>query len=314
MKKMWIAACFLAVSCLEAHAALDNLIASDKAECLEELGRSTNSQLWNVFLDGQAQLFFDSEYTWIAQQSWWKEGKNVLGIGSRNGAYLDKLARQFQDKAFKGIEKSIDLVQQANARYSGNNLIFEEGNAEIFDDRLKGSADIAVFHFTLQHLQDPISALKNAVAYLEPNGYVLIIDSCDMTKKTSHPIPVMDEALQSVADLQIKAGKGNRKASFELLQSLETNTSPLNEFYEVVSSNIDQDGNLVSDNVWFVKNHNRIPYFNHSLLFLTLLNRTYGVPVDLSRAYDELEDYLHDENAWTSPGMHFLVLKKRTAI
>jgi hypothetical protein len=65
-----------------------------------------------------------------------------------------------------------------------------------------------------------------------------------------------------------------------------------------------------SEFTWIAKG-SRILYFNHSLLFLTLLHRTYHISVDLNRAYDELQDYLYDENAWTSPGTHFLVLKKK---
>jgi hypothetical protein len=97
----------------------------------------------------------------------------------------------------------------------------------------------------------------------------------------------------------------------ELLQTLEAKRSPLSDLYEVVSSNLDIDGNVIADCVRFQGEKSRLLYFNHSLLFLTLLNRTYHVSVDLDRAYDELQDYLKDEDAWTSPGMHLLVLKKK---
>lgn len=49
-------------------------------------------------------------------------------------------------------------------------------------------------------------------------------------------------------------------------------------------------------------------HFNHVLLFLTLVNRTYQVPVDLEKAYRELELYLQEENSSAYPGMYFLVL------
>lgn len=39
--------------------------------------------------------------------------------------------------------------------------------------------------------------------------------------------------------------------------------------------------------------------------------RTYHVQIDIQKAYDELKEYLNDENAWTVLGMHYLVLKKK---
>lgn len=79
----------------------------------------------------------------------------------------------------------------------------------------------------------------------------------------------------------------------------------------MVSNNLDADGNPVGDVILFQGENDRLRYFNHNLLFLTLLNRTYHIPVDLNKAYDELQGYLYDEKAWTSPGTHFLVLKKK---
>lgn len=312
MKKILTIACYLGLSCLEANVSLNNLISSDKITCLEELENSTDAQLWDVFLKGQTELFFDSEFAWISKGLWWQEAKNILEMGSGNGSYLYKLSCQFQDKIFKGIEKLSQPVKQANEQYTWANLVFKQGDAEIFDDQLVDSADIVLFRLTIQHLKDSSTALENAVKYLSPGGYVVIIDSYDMAKRTSHPIPAIDDALQQVAEVQKKAGKGNRKGTLELLQALEAKQSPLSEHYEVVSSNLDIHGNIIGDCVLFEGEKSRILYFNHSLLFLTLLHRTHHIPVDLNKAYDELQDYVNDENAWTSPGAHFLVLKKKS--
>lgn len=289
---------------------LSNLVESDKTTCLEALGKATDAELWDVFLEGQSKLFFDSELVWIAKGIWWQEAKNVLEIGSGNGSYLYKLSSQAQDKMFKGVEKLSQSVKQANEQYVGANVVFQEGDGEVFDNQFVDSFDIVLFRLTLQHLKDSVDALKNAAKYLSSNGYVVIIDAYDRAKKTSHPIPAIDEALQRVAEVQKRAGKGNRKVTLELLQTLETKKSPLSELYEVVFSNLDTYGNVIGDSVCFQGDKSRVLYFNHNLLFLTLLHRTYHISVDLNRAYDELQEYLHDKNAWTSPGMHFLVLKK----
>lgn len=296
---------------MEANVSLNNLRESDKATCLEELEKATDAQLWDVFLEGQSKLFFDSEFAWIAKGIWWQKAENILEIGSGNGAYLYQLSQQFQDRKYKGIEKLSQPVNDANERYAWSNLIFQEGDAEVFDEQLVNSSNIVLFRLTLQHLKDSFIALKNAAHYLSSNGYIVIIDSYDKAKSSSHPIPAIDEALELVAEVQKKAGKGNRKVTLELLQMLENKQSSLSEFYEVVSSNLDINGNIIGDCVRFQGEKSRILYFNHSLLFLTLLHRTYHIPVDLNRAYDELQHYLYDENAWSSPGMHFLILKKK---
>lgn len=311
MKTIFTLACFLALSWVDANVSLSNLIETDKATCLGELEKATDARLWDSFLKGQAKLFFDSEFAWINKGVWWQRANSVLEIGSGNGAYLYKLSQQFQDKTFKGIEKLSQPVEQANEQYAWSNLIFQEGDAEIFDDQLINSADIVLFRLILQYLKDPFVALENAFHYLSSNGYIVIIDSYDMARKSSHPVPVIDEAITLVAEVQKTAEKGNRKVTLELLQMIERKTSSLSAFYEVVSSNLDINGNVIGDRVCFQGAKGRALYCNNSLLLLTLWNRIYPISVDLNKAYDELQDYLNDENAWTSPGMHFLVLKKK---
>lgn len=221
-----------------------NMLAHDKAACLEQLEKATDAELWDVFLEGQSKIFFDAEFMWMAKGPWWQKAESILEIGSGNGAYLNKLSHQFQDKTFKGIDKLPQPVKYANERYARSNLVFQEGDAEVLDNQLINSADIVLFRLTLQHLKDPVSALKNTAHYLTPNGYVLIIDSFDRAKKTSHSIPTIDEALQLVAEVQKKAGTGNRRVTLELLQTLEDQQSPFSDLYEVVSTNIDTRVNV----------------------------------------------------------------------
>lgn len=311
MKKILLIACLLFLTSVEANVSLNNLLENDKITYLQSLEQTPDAQLWDVFLNGQSELFFDSEYSLIARAGWWREAKYILEMGSGNGSYLRKLSELSRDKIFKGIEKVSQSVEQANKQNALSNVIFQEGDAEIFDDKLLNSADIVLFRLTLQHLSDPLIALKNAFHYLSENGYVVIIDSNDNAKRTSHPIPAIDEALRLVAEIQKKIGKGNRNVTLELLQELKTKQSPISEFYEVVISNLDIHGNLIYECEGVKGETKRLLYFRHILLFLTLLQRTYSIPVDLDKAYDELQEYFNDKNAWTSPGMHFLILKKK---
>lgn len=85
----------------------------------------------------------------------------------------------------------------------------------------------------------------------------------------------------------------------------------LNEIYEVVFSNLDASGRVLYETPHYSTGKERELFFNHMLLFLTILNRSYHIPVDLNLVYDELKAYVEDENAWTSFGLHYLVLKKK---
>jgi SAM-dependent methyltransferase len=295
---------------LGASEKLDNLWEYDKITCLEKLDKASDTQLWDVFLKGQAHLFFESESLWLAKNPWWNSATNILDIGSGNGAFLYKLSKDFPIKVFLGIEKLPEFVEKANTQYASDELVFWEGDAEVYDERLEASADIVLFRLTLQHLGNPIEALKNAAAYLKADGHVVIIDSFDNARKSFPPIPSIDEAMLLVSETQRSRSNGNRRISFEILQGIHSGTTELCNLYEVVFSSIDTQGDVICDSIRFAGDENRLRYFNHTLLLLTLFQRTYHIPVNLNKAYDELQGYICDENAWSCPGLHFLVLKK----
>jgi SAM-dependent methyltransferase len=219
--------------------ALSNLIAYDKAICLERLEKATTEELWDVFLVGQAELNFTTEFHWVSNKEWWQKAENVLDIGCGNGAYLSKVANQFPEKKFLGIEKLPLSVTHANERYASNGVTFEEGDAEVLHEPLTSTADVILFRLVLQHLQKPLLALQNSWHYLAPKGYVLIIDSYDPAKRTSHPISELDHLLALVAEKQANSDKGHRKISLEVLQQIENQRSPLSELYRVVFTNLD---------------------------------------------------------------------------
>jgi hypothetical protein len=227
---------------------------------------------------------------------------------------LSQIAERFQDKTFHEIEKLPLSVIQSNERYANERVVFEQGDAEVFNDQLINSSDIVLFRLTLQHLEKPLIALNNAWHYLSSEGHVLIIDSCDLAKKTSHPILEIEKVLILVSEIQKENGHGNRKITLEVLAMLENKQSSVNEFYDLVFSNLDSKGKIQHESICLKGKENRKLYFNHGLLFLKLLSLTYQLPVDLSIAYDELKNYLEDENAWVIPGMHLLVLKKKKSI
>lgn len=290
---------------------MENLLAYGKVACLEKLEKANDAQLWDVFLEGQASLFFESESIWIAKQAWWREAQKVLEIGSGNGSFLHKLSQGFPQKAFRGIEKSSSFVKKANAQHAAENLTFFNGDAEVYDAKLKKSSDVIIFRLALQHLNNPTKALKNAAEYLEPSGHIVIIDSYDKGYKSYPKIAAVDEAILLASEAQKRHGIGNRNVSFKLLQSINSEKTELCDLYEINFSNIDTKGDVICDIIRLEGSLARRRFFNHTLLLLALFQRTYHIPVNLEKAFGELQTYVCNKEAWSCPGMHFLSLKKK---
>ncbi len=74
MKKflMLLSSLIISISSLNAEVSLRHLLQYDKEICLEKLEQATTEELWDAFLQGQAELFFEPEFHWIASQDWWK--------------------------------------------------------------------------------------------------------------------------------------------------------------------------------------------------------------------------------------------------
>lgn len=296
---------------LETHESFSNLLQLDKLVCLDRIQTLTYTKLYDVFLNNQTNLFSEAEIKWITQQSWLLEAHKILDIGSGNGSYLSKLATHFPDKTFLGLEKETEFVGIANKRYSNLHLNFSERDAEIYDHDLANTSDLIFFRLTLQYLKEPFLALEKAHKYLLPGGHIVIIESFDDRRRTSHSILEQESAIEQLATIQKQKGLVNRKISLEILRMFEDKISPISENYDLVFSNLDIHGNTLATIIHYEENQDKELYFNHGLLILELFKRIAGIQIDLSKAYDQLREYVNDKNAWTSPGMHYLVLKKR---
>ena len=295
---------------LSAEARLDLLIEYDQKACIEILEEADLPELWNYFLKGQANLYFDQEAEWLSEKDCWKRAQSILELGSGNGAYLSRLSETFKGKTFLGIEKQISFVEQSNAQFGRSGLTFIEGDAEVEYEQYENQFDAVLYRLTLQHLKDPKRSLELAHQYLKKDGYVFIIDSYDPAKVSSHEIHVFEEASRQHNERNRATLKGNRRITIEILEDLQNRNGSLSNLYEVVHTSLDGQGNRLEKGIRFESEQDRKRYFNHALLFLSILKKGYEVPVDLSKAYSELQVYLEDETSWICPGMHLLILKK----
>ncbi len=290
---------------------LDKLVEYDQYTCAEILQEANLSDLWNCFLNGQADLFFSHEAEFFASENSWITAQNILELGSGNGAYLYRLSEVFKDKEYLGIEKQSLLVIQSDAQYSRTGLSFTEGDAEQENEQLNNKFDGVLFRLTLQHLKNPRLALQLAHQYLKQDGYVFIIDSYDPAYSSSHEIPSIEEASRQHNERNKANLKGNRLITIEILEDLQNENSLLSNLYEVARTSLDVQGNRLEKGMRFESEQDRKRYFNHAMLFLGILSNGYDVSVDFSKAYEELQVYLKDEKSWVCLGMHFLVLKKK---
>lgn len=295
---------------LGAEVRLDKLIEYDQYTCADALKEADLSDLWNCFLQGQADLYFGQEAEFLANETSWMVSQNILELGSGNGAYLYRLSEMFKDKKYIGIEKQPSLVVQSNAQYGRDGLFFEEGDAEQENEQFHDQFDAVLFRLTLQHLKNPKFALQLAHKYLKQDGVVVIIDSYDPAKSSSHEISTMEDASRQHNERNKATLKGNRCITIEILDDLQNENSYLSNLYKVTRTSLDTQGNRLEKGVRFESEQDRKRYFNHALLFLSILSKGYGISVDFSKGYEELQVYVQDEKAWICPGVHFLVLKK----
>lgn len=295
---------------LRAEAHLDRLFEYEQKTCVEILDSAELSDLWNYFLRGQANLYIAQDAEWLSQKEWWLGAQNILELGSGNGAYLSLLSEKFIDKTFLGIENQYLLVEQSNAEFGRSGLAFIHGDAEVDYEQFWNKFDTVLYRLTLQHLKNPKLSLGLAHQYLKQDGYVIIIDSYDPARISSHEIRSLDEASRQNKERNPTNGKGNRRISMEILEELENRTGSLSPLYEVVHTSLDIQGNRLEKGIRFESEQDRKRYFNQNLLFLTIWKKGYGITVDLSAAYSELQVHLENDKYWTSPGIHYLVLKK----
>lgn len=288
---------------------LEHLDQFDKTECLQILADAELDDLWNAILTAQADWMFPKEAKLLSKHKFWQESKNVLDLGSGNGVYLHKLFTTFPGKNYKGVEKQLKSVLVSEKNFSGPQLHFIEGNAEVFNEGLKDQFDVVFCRLVLQHLQNPKLALEHASEYLKEGGYVVILDTFDHAHPC--PFPTLDKATIEHNEKNKKENLGNRQITIELFNEIKNKTGKLSDLYEVVYANFDEQGQIFENVLKFEGLKENKVKFTISMIYLSLLIKSWNIPVDLSTAYDELHVVLEDDQTTTSnTGIHYLFLKK----
>jgi SAM-dependent methyltransferase len=273
---------------------------------LSEVSTANTDVLWDVFLEGQAALFFNDQISWLERIEQWDRAGRVLDLGCGNGEFLKHLIKKNQNKTFMGVDLSDSLLAQAKLRSNFPFLSFKKGHVQSYLPFCSAfSPDVIIFRLTLQHLDQPQQALDHAGSYLKPGGVIFVLDSFDSLHKISTPIPELDRALKNVQEIQKERSKGDRLVSIKLQKKYANGGE-----FEIVDSNLDENLSPLFPPVSLADLSRRRLYFRHLVLFSELLKRTYKMDVDNEKVYEGAFKVLHDEKAWVMPAFHYLALVK----
>lgn len=112
-----------------------------------------------------------------------KPGLQLLDVGCGPGSITSDFAQRLNPGRVCGIDASADIIDTARREYPGIEFAVGDVYHLTFDD---ASWDIVHAHQLLQHLSDPVAALKEMRRVLRPGGIVAARDS-DYATFTWHP-------------------------------------------------------------------------------------------------------------------------------
>lgn len=288
---------------------LDNLDEYDEETCVKILHETDTTVLWDYFLKGQIHLFFPSEIAWLEGEALWTSAQYILELGSGNGYFLHMLSEVYENKSFQGIEIDAPNVEQANREFGNAKVKYTLGDVEREIPEYINQFDVVIFRLTLQHLQQPKQALQHAYHYVKPGGLIVIIDSCDKARRSSHKNASVEEVLSQLNSKNETLLKKDRYITLKILKDLINQDSTLPPF-KILNSNVDSDGNPLEIKICHDNKTMGKYLFRHTMLFLKMIQMKCGIAVDFPQAYRDSQMYLTETEGWHSPGVHWLMLKK----
>jgi len=112
-----------------------------------------------------------------------RPGVRLLDVGCGPGTITADFARRLGPSAVLGIDASADVIAEAQRDHPG--VSFATGDVYRLDFS-EAAFDIVHAHQVLQHLADPVAALKEMRRIVRPGGIVAVRD-CDYGSFTWYP-------------------------------------------------------------------------------------------------------------------------------
>jgi ubiquinone/menaquinone biosynthesis C-methylase UbiE len=181
---------------------------------------SQNADIEINRLKGQVELFWSKEVLKY-KECGLKDGMTVLEVGSGPGFVLEKLMEEFQNSQMFGIEIDSSLVKYSKEYLTNQgykNFSIYEGSAMDLEsiEQVKEKCDFVIMRLVLEHLLDPLSAIKQVFHILKPGGKAIFIDNdFEMHLLTYPPVKKLRELYDAYCEARIAEG-GNPRIGREL--------------------------------------------------------------------------------------------------
>ena len=137
---------------------------------------STIADVWDRLLASQVNVFSDAELAYLNGHPSWRTAKTVLDVGCGNGDYVARLAENFPEKQFTGIEPSPGLLVRARSRHAGSGVHFSGGTLE--QSNTSEVFDFVVLRFVVQHLTNPEAFFEAIRRVCDLKSVVMIVEPC----------------------------------------------------------------------------------------------------------------------------------------
>lgn len=142
---------------------------------VSSFANSTQSEIRR--LDAQVDLFWATESA-LLERYGLKPGMDYLDCGCGPGRLIELVRESFPGVRATGLEMDAILVEAARAKFKGvgGDVRIEQGTAE--EPGLpEGSFDFITMRLVLEHVPDPVRALRSLHRLLKPNGRIFVISN-----------------------------------------------------------------------------------------------------------------------------------------
>lgn len=109
-------------------------------------------------------------------------GATVLEMGCGTGHNLIRLARRRPDLHLIGVDASMAMLELAQRKVNRQGLSQQIALAHGYAESYRPQTPVAavLFPYSLSMMPSPVDALRNAVAMLEPDGAIHVVDFGDL--------------------------------------------------------------------------------------------------------------------------------------
>jgi len=168
-------------------------------------------------LKGQVELFWNKEQKHYIEFGL-REGISIVELGSGPGFVTEKIVENFPDIRITAVEIEPLLVEYARKYMSLKGITqCEVIEGSIMDTGLEDNTyDLAITRLVLEHLPDPLNAVREVYRILKPGGRAIFVDNdFEMHIMTYPHVPELRDLYDAYCQSRYSEG-GNPKIGREL--------------------------------------------------------------------------------------------------